>query len=293
MGKKQIDRIKKIVYDHEIDHSIGFPKYRFKVYTDLTEINRISGHRFVKLVTDEMFNNDLAVLLQFLGAYPYIENEYMKCGKALEDPLIDFATNAYGFENVKTFSYEDLENGTDDFYFIRDMEYEWKNKQYTGEVKTFYNKKKVDMDKTIIPQPHFSWWLQLRLELEILKDVGDVGNIIFYYVDKPTKKAILNGRDYTIKHKHLFVSDDIVKVPNDEPEEMIIENTNGKFTTFGELMEYAKERRDELMTMYEDEEGTFYYAEVPTKYVFWKKFDHVKNDMDEIKDRIKFEEGVI
>jgi len=280
----------RIVYVKDFEY--GKPLYRFKVYTPPKEFGKISGHRFVSLVNDNnIFQNDLQVLLGFIKRQPFIETDHTIVGNKLEQPIIDFVSEAYGFTDVETFGFEDLKNGNDDFHFIRDLEYTNENgERVTGEIKTYSNPRKVG-GNIKSPVTHLDWWLQTRLEIEVLKEEGEKGKVFYYFVDEPTRNAVLNDRAYTLKYKNLAESDDIIKYGKNEEDPYIINNfPNQGFKTFKQLMDYAKERRDEMDTVYEDEEGTYYYVEVPLKYPFYHKFDHVKNYLNDIKEQIKIEE---
>jgi hypothetical protein len=271
----------------------GFPQYHFKVYTDVKEYAKISGHRFVSLVDDNsFFRNDLDVILGFLKMQPPAESEYITCGNILEPKIIDFATHIYDLKDVKTFSFEDLDNGTSDFHFIRDLEYINENgEQVTGEVKTFYNRKKLDWHGNSLPEPHISWWLQTRLELEILKPEGGKGRIFYYYVTPGSREKIVKGKDHNINPKYFFASDYIVKPKDNTPEEMIVNNFKEQgFTTFRELMDYALIRREDLMTLYEDEEGTFYQATADIQYHWFDRYNHIENQIKELSKYFTIEE---
>lgn len=292
MGAKNQSRIEKIKYSIVKNRQNGFPVYRFKIYTDIEEFLRISGHRFVSLVLDnDDFRNDADILLQFLSAKPFEENDYMKCGKELEQPVIDASKELYGLEDVETFGFEDLKNGTDEFYFIRDLEYTKDGERYTGEVKTFYNKKKIGLSKdNPYPMPHITWWLQLRLELEIMKPPGGKGQIFYYFVDKPSFKEVLANRPYSIKHQNLFASEPIIKYPTMKTDPYIVNNFFDKgFATFRDIMDFALERKEEMSKMYKDDEGTFYYVESPIRYPHFRKFNHIKNFIEENKKHFNFE----
>lgn len=285
----------KIKYKKDTNPYTGMPVYGFKVYTNVDSFAKISGHRFVNLITtDDYFNNDLQTLLGFLKLQPPIESPYITCGNELEQPVIDKVTELYGLSDVETFGFEDLENGTEDFHFIRDLEFTDENgERVTGEVKTFYNKKKLTGWENIVPDPHVSWWLQLRLELEILKPVGGKGRIFYYFVDKPTMNAVLAGRPYTIKPKNLFASDYIVKRHEDDRDPFIEKHFgyHGIYT-FGDLKRQAFLKRDELAQRYVDDETGeyFYYVQVPITYPWYEKSNHVENFIEETSKHIEFEE---
>ncbi len=258
----------KLVYNTELRHT---PFYTFKLYTDKTEYKKISGHRFVKLVSQDMYNNDIELIMDFFGLMPFVENDYMKCGKFLEEPLIKWFGNQYDLEDVRGgFGFGDLEHGNDDFHFIRDMMFTKDGTEYLGEIKTFYNKKKIGLDTNPFPEPHITWWLQTRLMAELLDFPA---HIFYYHVDGVTKNAVLKGRNYTIKPKYAFMSD--VIRPSTTPEKEI-EGLGLRCSTFQELMDYALERREELLTRYRDENGEFYYAEVPVTYNWWNHNNHVE-----------------
>jgi len=275
--------------EYEVKNGAELPVFHFKVYTDIREFKKISGHRFVSLVDHKNpFQNDLSTLLQFIGRSPYFENDYTKCGNALEYPVVKASERKFGLEEIEHgFSFEDLENGTDDFHFIRDLMYVEDGKSHIGEVKTFYNKKKIGLSKTNpVPEPHISWWLQTRLEAEILDKPA---RIFYYYVEPVIKNAILKNRPVTIKEKHLFMSD--VIEPTDGEEEVVTSYfTEFGFTKFKELMDYANERRDEMFNnYYEDEGGTFYYVVVEIKQPWYRGEPFIMNYINDIKKDIKIE----
>ena len=265
----------------------GRPFYQFKVYTDVDEYAKISGHRFVSLVNERnMFKNDLDVLLGFLKRKPFIDTDYMEAGRKLEEPVIELASRLYEMKDVKSgYSFEDLKEGTDDFHFIRDLEYTNENgERVTGEIKTFSNKKKVEWVGKI-PKVSLDWWLQVRLEIEILKDIGGKGRVFFYYVDDTLRNAVLKGRPWSLKPKNLYASDYIEKFPEGAPEDMIVENFGHlDIYSFSEVMDYALEKRDDLLTLYEDDKGKFYYAEAHISYPFFKNFNHIERDLNELSE---------
>lgn len=285
-----VRKIDDVTIDYWVEYGGEFPVYHFKVYTDIVEYGKISGHRFVNLVDyKNPYENDLAMLLQFIGRAPFLENKYMVVGKALELPIVKMAEEIYGLENVEHgFSYEDLDNGTDDFHFIRDLMFDKDGERYIGEVKTFSNKKKIGLSKeNPLPEPHISWWLQTRLECEVLNKKGQ---IFYYYVTKTMMNAILKGRPYTLKHKYLFASDPIIPTKEKEP---VIQDYFGELgiETFDGLMNYAKDRRDELMeNYYQDEKGNFYYVSVPIKDHWYSKQNHVERDLEEFAKQIEINE---
>lgn len=276
--------------EYFVTNGRNYPEYNFKVYTDITDFGKISGHRFVSLVDyDSPYENDLSMLLQFIGRSPFIENDYMKVGSALELSIIKASERQFGISNVKHgFGFEDLKNGTDDFHFIRDLMFEENGQSMIGEVKTFYNKNKIGLsDDNPLPKPHISWWLQTRLEVEILNKPA---RIFYYYVTPTTKNAVLKGRPITIKPKYLFMSD--VIEPTEEKEE-VIESYFSElgFTRFSELMEYALYRQEDLMdNYYEDQKGCFYYVKVPIKAPWYGSKNHVEQFLEDISTQIKVEE---
>ena len=273
-----------------VENTSTFPKYCFKVYTDLTEFSKISGHRFVSLVDyKNYYENDLSTLLQFIKRSPFIKNDYMIVGERLEFPVVKASEKQFGLEDIEHgFGFEDLDNGNDNFHFIRDLMFKQDGEDYVGEVKTFFNKKKINLsDTNPIPEPHITWWLQTRLECEIL---GLKGRIFYYYVTPTTKQAILKNRPITVKPKYLFMSDVIEPTKNKEE---VIETYFSElgFTTFQEVMDYALMRREELMdNYYEDDKGKFYYVEVPIKNVWYGKQNHVEEFLETISNQIKVEE---
>lgn len=284
----------KIKYSVEHNQYSGFPVYKFKVFTDVDKFAKISGHRFVNLIlTEDYFSNDLQTLLGFLKLQPPIESPYITCGNKLEQPIIDAVTELHNMKDVETFSFEDLDNGTNDFHFIRDLEYtNEEGERVTGEVKTFYNKQKLKGWENIIPDPHISWWLQLRLELDVLKDIGGKGKIFYYFVDKSSMNAVLNDRPFTIKPKNLFASDYIVKLP-EETRDPFIEKYLGfrGLLSFADLKREALYKRDELSQRYFDDETgeVFYYVEVPIHYPWYEKNNHVENFIKDAEKYIRFE----
>jgi hypothetical protein len=284
----------RIEYKVRNNPQTNMPLYEFFVYTPADEYTKISGHRFVNLIQDDgFFTNDLNILLGFLRKQPPVDSPYIQCGNILEQPVIDFASEIYGLKDISTFSFEDLENGNEDFHFIRDLEYtNEEGERVTGEIKTFYNKNKLSGWENIIPDPHPSWWLQTRLEVEILKPVGGKGKIFYYYVDKPTMTAILKERPYTLKPQHLFSSGYIVKHAEGEPEKYIEENFGYLgVKSFKDLMALAKKRRDKILTRYVDDNGEFFYhVQVPILYPWYHKSNHVKKYIEEISQHIKIEE---
>jgi len=280
----------KIEYKKDFDG--GFPLYHFKVYSDVTEFAKISGHRFVSMVNSQnIFANDLQILLGFIKRQPPVVSDYIEAGNILEQPVIDLATEVYSCKDVETFSFEDLENGTDDFHFIRDFEYTDENgERVTGEIKTFSNKKKVKWNGKQ-PIVNLDWWLQTRLEVEILKDVGGNGRVFFYYVPSTMRNAVVKGRPYHLKLKDFYASEYIEKYPWGAPEPMVEHHFGDEgFSSFKDLMEYALERREEMMTRYEDEKGEFYYVTASPRYPWFNKFDHVKNFIDEVSEYIETKE---
>ena len=285
----------KIKYTVDVDRYSGLPVYKFKVYSNVEEFAKISGHRFVNLIMDDdYFSNDLQTLLGFLKLQPPIDSPYITCGNKLEQPIIDTVTQLYNMKDVETFSFEDLDNGTNDFHFIRDLEYTDENgERITGEVKTFYNKQKLTGWENVIPDIHLSWWLQLRLELEVLKEVGGKGRIFYYYVDKPSMNAVLNDRPFSIKMNNLFASDYIVKLNKDEKDPYISQNLGHRgMHTFSDIEHQAFMKRDELALRYFDDDTgeIFYYVEVPIKYPWYAKSNHVENFIKETSQYIKIEE---
>ena len=279
---------------YKVEARDGKPLYKFKVYTDVTEYKKISGHRFVSLVNQtSTFRNDLSTLLDFLGRQPFIDNKYMEVGRKLEQPIIDYAKEWFDMDDVVTYSFEDLKNGTDDFYFIRDLEYTNKDgERVTGEIKTFSNKQKVKWNGKV-PEVNIDWWLQTRLEVEFTKDIGGKGRVFFYFVDKPMMNAVLKDRPYTFKVGNLYSSDYIIKEAPGVPEDMIEENFDYiGASSFQDLLDFSLAQRDEMLTLWEDEQGTFYYVEVPLQYDFWYNFDHVKNYIEDMSEYLKFEEEI-
>lgn len=255
----------------------GLPFYHFKVYSDILQYAKISGHRFVKLVNDNtLFNNDLDLILGFLKLQPPVESEYITCGNVLEPKIVSFLEENQEIKEVKTFSFEDLENGTEDFHFIRDLEYlNEKGQSVTGEIKTFYNRNKVEWDG-LLAKPHIDWWLQTRLELEILKEEGGLGRIFYYYVTPSNRKKIVEGQPHNINLKYFFQSDYIVKPKKGEKEQMIETHFFEQgFTNFQELIDYALVRREDIMTLYEDDNGLYYQAHVPIKYPWSTDNNHI------------------
>ncbi len=291
MSKKNEQKIDRIEYVRKNGEE-GKPFYEFRVFTDINEINKISGHRFVKLaLKDDWMRNDLDVLLQFLSARPYIENIYTRVGKKLEPELIKLVSQYYPMSDIKTFdNYDDLKLGTEDFHFIRDLMYKDEtNDPVIGEIKTFHNKQKIGLTKkNPFPPPHISWWLQTRLELDILGDVGDKARIFYYYVDKTLREAVDEGRPYSLKTKNLYASDYIIKPEIGEEEAIIKENFKDYgIKDFETLKEFVKDERDELMTMYENNDGeTFYvcYAQITYPHYLLKNFNHIENFLDEISE---------
>ncbi len=278
--------------EYWVENTRDFPEYHFKVYTDITGFAKISGHRFVSLVDHKsVYENDLSTLLQFLGRAPFIENDFMKVGSALEIPVIKASETQFGLERAYyNFGFEDLDNGNENFHFIRDMMFEEDGKSYIGEVKTFYNKKKVNLsDENPLPKPHMSWWLQTRLETSILKKPA---KIFFYYVTPTTKQAVLKGRTFTIKPKYLFMSDVIGDVDEDTEEDIIKEYYEDfGFTTFNDLINYALMRREDMMDeYYTDDKGNYYYVKVPLKTAWYGKLNHVEQYLEDIAPQIKIKE---
>jgi hypothetical protein len=270
----------------------GLPFYHFKVYTDLLDYAKISGHRFVKLVNENtMYNNDLDLILGFLKLQPPVESEYITCGNILEPKIVEFLQLSEELQDVKTFSFEDLENGTEDFHFIRDLEYTNEEGQsVTGEIKTFYNRKKLEWDG-LIPAPHIDWWLQTRLELEVLKEEGGLGRIFYYYVTPSVRKKLIEGQPHDINLKYFFQSDYIVKPKKGEKEDMIASHFFEQgFTNFQELIEYALMRREDLMTLYEDSDGRYFQAHVPIKYPWSLDNTHIDKYIENLKNYYTIEE---
>lgn len=278
-----------IKIEYRVSNGQYYPIYHFKVYTPQKGFAKISGHRFVNLVDyKNVYQNDLSTLLGFIGKAPFIENDYMKVGNALEIPIAKASEEWFGLENVKyDFGFDDLKNGTADYHFIRDMMYEKDGETFIGEIKTFYNRKKVNLSDGVYPKPHISWWLQTRLECEILNLKG---RIFFYYVTKGEKQKVLDGKAVAIKPKYLYQSEIII--PHNEYEPTIAEHFDELgFSTFGELMAYAEMRKEELADeYYEDEQGGFYYVQVPVKDAWWGNKDPVEKYIDDLSTSIEIKE---
>ena len=282
------NKFKDISIKYFVTNGTEYPIYNFKVYIEPQEFRKISGHRFVSLVMmDDTYRNDLQTLLGFIGRSPYIENDYMKCGRILENPIITTAEKLYGIKVTKqNFGFEDLENGTDDYHFMRDLMFEDNGEEYVGEVKTFYNKQKLNWKGNDYPEPHLSWWLQTRLECEILNKKG---RIFYYYVPKTSMEKVIGGK-IDIKIKNLFQSDDIV--PTDEPEPVIEEHLGHLgCQTFRDVMAFAEYRKFEMEDdYYEDDDGGYYLVSVPINDAWWGKQNHVEKYIEEIKNYITIEE---
>lgn len=270
----------------------GLPFYHFKIYSDILQYAKISGHRFVKLVNhDTLFNNDLDLVLGFLKLQPPVESEYITCGNILEPKIVSFLEENQEIKEVKTFSFEDLENGTEDFHFIRDLEYmNEEGQSVTGEIKTFYNRNKLKWNG-LLAEPHIDWWLQTRLELEILKEEGGLGRIFYYYVTPSNRKKIVEGQPHNINLKYFFQSDYIVKPKKGETEEMIQTHFFEQgFNNFQELIDYALIRREDLMTLYEDSDGLYYQAHVPIRYPWASDNNHIDKYIESLKPYFIIEE---
>jgi hypothetical protein len=262
----------RIQYDKKLDRQTQHTKYRIKVYTTIKEYAPISGHRFVSLVSlKDASRNPLAFILQSIGRAPFEENKWTRSGKKLEPMVLDLLKNEYPFENVNTYSFEDGVTSIDkQFTFIRDFTADMNGVPIVGEIKTYYKRDKLAVDSEGKPKIDLDWWLQLRLELDCLgDDQNTFGMLAYYYVEPKILDLLESGKTKEIEaFKNKGLSKEELNIafmrPSDdldrERELLTYFKPNYGVTTFKELKDLALQKRDELLTRYEDKGGTFYYC---------------------------------
>ena len=143
-----------------------------KLFTNQEPI-AISGHRFVALLGENPFVNDLALFLDFLKLRKITANKYMNVGVMFEKVLLNMI---WGKNTYYSFEYEkyngDMFPNTAGFNGLIDGLH--KNLKKIAEVKTYFNYRKlkqkyydVKNQKSVKKIPR-EYYLQTRFYLEIL-----------------------------------------------------------------------------------------------------------------------------
>lgn len=266
----------RIVYDYvEYEKT---KEYTFKIYTNLKEYNRISAHRFVQLCDVGDYVNHADVILQSLSRGVFKDNEFIRCGRELEPIIEKHVTETYGLvkptnNRITEWIGDENFNGKVDMYYGEvidtDLPFEIPTnvQNQIGEIKTYYSERKIKGGDL---NPNIEWWLQLKLYLEVAMGVGDVGRIYYAYVPPKLKEQVIAYLDGKVKSYDLSSvvikrTATIPKLTMFEPDP-IVELYFGHLgiSSFNELMSHIITKHEELLTLYEDDEGRFYTADVRT-----------------------------